>query len=278
MNSTVRRIILSVPGIKLPYREARKLYHRFRIMRLARKYFSNVSAYREALSEQEQGGTITLRSKDGLLFTVRKNCMDAGILGEVFLDREYVRGFRLDPHPVVVDIGGYIGDFAIFAVRYAGASRVVVVEPSPHNWKLLIRNIADNHYGAKITPLEMAVTDGSPVLLDVDAPERAQARVCADYCGRPKAELKKVAGISLAKLVEDFHLDVIDLLKIDCEGGEYLILLTAPAEVLGKIKNLVFEFHEIPGFLARLDAVKKRLTLDGFNIRTSGHLVYASRS
>jgi FkbM family methyltransferase len=122
----------------------------------------------------------------------------------------------------------------------------------------------------------MAVTDGSPVLMDVGAPERAQARVSADYSGKPKSQLKEVVGISLAKLVQDFHLDVIDLLKIDCEGGEYAILLTAPTEVLGCVKNLVFEFHEIPGFLEQLNAVKKRLASEGFSIRTHGHLVYAS--
>ena len=89
---------------------------------------------------------------------------------------------------------------------------------------------------------------------------------------------KSVTALSLAKLIEDFHLDAIDLLKIDCEGGEYMILLTAPTEVLGRVKNLVFEFHEIPGFLAQLNAVKKRLASEGFSVHTRGHLVYASNA
>jgi FkbM family methyltransferase len=144
-------------------------------------------------------------------------------------------------------------------------------------WKLLTKNVADNHCAETITALQMAVTDGSPLRMDIDALERVQARVSADYFGKPKSQLKEVAGISLTKLVQDFHLDVIDLLKIDCEGGEYTILLTALTEVLGRVKNLVFEFHEIPGFVDQLNAVKRRLATESFGIRTHGHLVYASR-
>lgn len=277
MNAVARRIILSLPGVKGPYRQARQVYHNFRITHRASRYFSNVADYKEALLEPEHGRTVTLRSKDGLQFTVRKNCMDASILAEVFLDRDYVRGFKIGPQPVIVDIGGYVGDFAIYAARYLGASRVIVVEPSPDNWRLLKKNVADNSYTDRITPLQMAVTDGSPVLMDLDAPERAQARVCANYCGQPKAQLTSVPGISLGQLVQDFQLDRIDLLKIDCEGGEYVILLTAPAEVLAKVKNIVFEFHEIPGYQEKLNAVKKRLASEGFAVRTHAHLVYASR-
>jgi FkbM family methyltransferase len=277
MNPALRRILFTVPGVQLPYQHARKLYNRFRVIRKANTYFSNLSDYKKALLEEEEGKSITLRTKDGLQFTVRQNYMDASILAEVFLDRDYIRGFRLSPRPVVVDVGGYIGDFAIFAAKHLGAARVVVVEPSPENWKLLTKNVADNHCAETITALQMAVTDGSPLRMDVDAPERAQARVSADYFGKPKSQLKEVAGISLTKLVQDFHLDVIDLLKIDCEGGEYTILLTAPTEVLGRVKNLVFEFHEIPGFADQLNAVKRRLATEGFGIRTHGHLVYASR-
>jgi FkbM family methyltransferase len=277
MNAVVRRILLAVPGVKLPYMKARKLYQNFRVTHKAGKYFSNVSDYKRALLEPEQGKTVTIHTKDGLQFTVRRNCMDAGILAEVFIDRDYFRGFNLSPHPIVVDIGGYIGDFAIYAAKRTGAAQVVVVEPSPQNWKFLTKNIADNHCADTITALQMAVTDGGPLMMDVDAPEGAQARVHADYCGELKSQMKEIPGISLAKLINDFHLDAVDLLKIDCEGGEYKILLTAPPEVLGRVKNIVFEFHEIPGYLAQLNAVKERLIREDFSIRTHGHLVYASR-
>ena len=71
---------------------------------------------------------------------------------------------------------------------------------------------------------------------------------------------------------------VVDLLKIDCEGGEYTILLTTPIEVFSRIRNIVFEYHEIDGFQAKLVAVKQRLCDIGYSLKTHGSLIFASRT
>jgi len=243
-------------------------------MRRARKFVRNLAEYKDALIHSEPGQTTDVHTKDGLRFTIRKNCMDAGILAEVFLDRNYASGFDLTANPVVVDIGGYIGDFAIYAARYLKARRVIVAEPSPSNWNLLTKNIADNNYADRITALNVAVTDGKPIMMNVDAPERSQARVSAFY---GSGQVKEVRGISLKELLEAHNLQRVDLLKIDCEGGEYLILRSTPDEVLARFQNIVFEFHEIDGFAAQLSAVKGRLSDLGFGVRQKGHLVSAMR-
>jgi hypothetical protein len=36
----------------------------------------------------------------------------------------------------------------------------------------------------------------------------------------------------------------IDLLKLDCEGAEYVILMKAPAEILEHIARIVLEYHD----------------------------------
>lgn len=273
MNATVRRTIMAVPGMGRFYSYLGREYFRFRAMRRARRCFSNADDFREALLHPANGRTREIRTKDGVSITIRQNLLDAGILAEVWLDREYVQGLDLPDHPVIIDVGGFIGDFAIFAVKHLNASRVVVVEPSPSNWAILQKNIAANRYTDRITALHLAVTDGRPVMLDVDAPD--QSRVSAYRS--PQSKLVEVPGISLADLVIDQSLSTIDLLKIDCEGGEYLILETAPKDLLDRIRNIVFEFHETPGFSEKLAAVKRRLRNEGFSIRTRAHVVFASR-
>jgi hypothetical protein len=104
-------------------------YFRFRVMRRARRCFSNAADFREALFTPVSGQTRDIHTKDGLSITIRRNRMDAGVLAEVWLDRDYVQGLHLLDNPVVVDIGGFIGDFALIAVTYLNASRVVVIEP-----------------------------------------------------------------------------------------------------------------------------------------------------
>jgi FkbM family methyltransferase len=272
MNAWIRRVILATPGAGKPYRSARKAFHLFRTVRAARGVFADLDEYRKALTENRPGETTTIKTLDGLRFTIRRNCKDAGILAEIFLDNEYTRYCKLPAAPVVVDIGAYIGDFAIFAAKRLGARKVVALEPSPSNLKLLEKNTVDNGFVDRIQIVKAAVTDGRSILLDIDAPEDAQMRVSSQAEGR---SLKEVPGVSLEEALRG--IEIVDLLKIDCEGGEYIILTTASDAVLARVRNLVFEFHEIDGFAPQLAAAKKRLIKNGFQVRTHGHLVYATR-
>jgi FkbM family methyltransferase len=275
MNSAVRHFFQKTPVLRVLYVKARKAYHASRTRKALKDYFLNSEDFRQALNI-EDGKLVEIRTKDGLSLTIRRNCMDAGILMEVFLENSYVQGLSLPGQPVVVDIGGYIGDFALYAAKILGAQKVVVCEPSPRNWKLLTKNVANNHYEDRIEMVNKAVGDGQPLLLNVDAPDRAQARVSAYG---PETEARKlVPGTTLADVVKDHGLGVIDLLKIDCEGGEYAILLSAPAELFARIRNIVFEFHEIPGFEPKLNAVKQRLGDAGYSLRINKDLVYATRA
>ncbi len=275
MNIVVRRAFQSTPILRGLYRVARSKYHRRRIAAPARAYFKNANEYLKAL-DLEDGAIVEVQTTDGLVIAIRRNYMDAAILAEVFLDRSYVRWMaKMPDRPTVIDVGGYIGDFALFAVKYLNARKVIVCEPSPRNWTLLQRNVANNHYDDRIDMVNVAVTSGEDVLMNVDAPDRGQARVTA--YGDAAVPRQLVRGVSLAGLIESHGVDVIDLLKIDCEGGEYAILNGAPLAVLSRIRNLVFEFHEIDRFEAQLAAVKKRLAAAGFSLFTHADLVFATR-
>jgi hypothetical protein len=73
----------------------------------------------------------------------RENIWDARIIREIFVQRPYLRGFvDLPSAPVVVDVGGYIGDFSIYAARRMNASRVIVYEPTSEHWRMLVDSIA----------------------------------------------------------------------------------------------------------------------------------------
>ncbi|HYU45087.1 MAG TPA: FkbM family methyltransferase [Terriglobales bacterium] len=256
------------------YGMARRKFHRRRIARAATSYFVNIDEYREAL-ELEDGRVVEIRTKDGLTVAIRRNYMDAAILAEIFLDHCYVEGLSLPERPVIVDIGGYIGDFALYAVMHLNARKVVVCEPSPHNWVLLQENVVQNRFQDRIKLVNKAVTNGEDVMMNVDAPGRGQARVTA--YGPNNLQRKAIPGVTLAALVEEYGLTTIDLLKIDCEGGEYDILSHAPAEVLRRVSNLVFEYHEIDEFESKLKIVNQRLRDQGYSLTTRGSLISATR-
>jgi FkbM family methyltransferase len=257
------------------YFAARQAYRIRWAARGAGQYFLNADQFKSALRAQTGTALVDLRTADGLTITIRPNYGDAMTVGEIFLDDCYVRDLTLPPCPVVIDVGGFIGDFSLYAVKRLNACRVIVCEPSPRNWTLLLKNIANNGYQDRIEPVNKAVTDGSDAMMNIEAPDEYQCMVSA-YSASKQA-LRAVPGISLGQLLSDHAVGTVDLLKIDCEGGEYAILESTPSDVLSCIRNIVFEYHDIDEGWAKLDSVKQRLRREGYALRMRRGLITASR-
>jgi FkbM family methyltransferase len=276
MNTWIRQTITSVPGLNTVYYWARKNYHELRTRRTAKGYFVDYVAYRQAL-RHEAPGTVDIRTVDGLTITIRRNLWDARILQEIFLSKPYLQDIQVPPHSTIVDIGGYIGDFSLYAVKLLDADKVVVYEPSPKNFAILKRNIANNHYEDRIIAVNMAVSDADSVMMNIDLPDKNQVNVSA-YDPQGAATAFQVPSTTLAGLIAEHHLESIDLLKLDCEGGEYPILLSAAPEVLQRIKNIALEFHEIEGSARLLEDVQAKLRAAGYVLRThDGDIISARR-
>jgi FkbM family methyltransferase len=275
VNSTLRQAITAVPGLDKVFYWARKRYHELRTARAARSYFVNYNTYLDAL-RNEGVGTVDIQTADGLTIRIRKNQWDARILQEIFLSKPYDQDLKIPAASTVVDIGGYIGDFALYAARCLDARRVVVYEPSRKNFELLTHNIGVNRLEDRVVAVNQAVGDSDLAMMDIDAPDRNQVNVSA-YGHRESAQLAPVASTTLAHLITAHKLDAIDLLKLDCEGGEFSILLSTPPEMLRRARYIVFEYHRIPGFDDLMEAVQRKLQDTGFKLtHRAGDIVSAS--
>jgi len=276
MYPIVRRILTANRFSRRLYFAARQAYGDRRMSRSASQYFLNAEEFKTALATHGGSALFDLRTVDGLTITIRRNHSDASTLAEIFVDDCYVHDITLPSNPVVVDIGGFVGDFSLYAVKRLNARRVIVYEPSPRNWALLLKNIANNQCADRIEPVNKAVTDGGDVMMNVDAPDEDQCMVSA-Y--RPSEEpLRLIRGISLAQLLRQHEVESTDLLKIDCEGGEFAILESTPSDVFRRIRNIVFEYHQIDGALAKLKRAKQRLRREGYALHMRRGLVSAWRA
>jgi FkbM family methyltransferase len=180
--------------------------------------------------------------RSGLRFPVRGR-MDVWMLKEVCLDRDYERvGDPLQNGWTVVDVGAGIGAFAIDTAARHADSVVYAFEPSPESFALLERGIELNGVlNVRVFERAIGPRDGTG-WLDVSAAEAVTHRMTNS--GRSVAGAIEVTQSTLAAVFRDFGLERCDFLKIDCEGGEYDILLTTSADTLARIERICLEYHD----------------------------------
>lgn len=270
MEEALKRTLKRIPFVKPIYRRWRA----WRDEAKARELFSNYEVYFRALA-QKGVGTVALETRDGLSITIRQNIWDARIIKEIFIDKPYTRYFDLPANPTILDIGGYIGDFSIYAVKYLNADKVIVYEPIAENFAILKKNIENNHFEDRITAVNKAVSNSFEVQLNVEIQESEEVHVSAYWY--QEAERRMIASVTLAEILTNHQLHSIDLLKVDCEGGEYDIFPTVSDEAFTRIRNIVFEHHRVDGFEEKLDTILNRLKSAGYTLRLAGQIAYAFR-
>jgi FkbM family methyltransferase len=167
--------------------------------------------------------------------------------------------YRIDdlrPHNVrtIVDIGAHVGSFTVLCHHHWPLAKIVAVEPHPDSFGLLKRNTA--HIPADtLLRIQAAVTpEGGQTLLASSVSHSRVGEYAADVweslSDRPTSFGIKVPAISPEGLWERlaaFGIDEVDLLKLDCEGAEYVLLPSwGKLGVLAKVGWLRGEWHHRP--------------------------------
>jgi len=122
---------------------------------------------------------------------------------------------------VVLDIGAYVGYYALIAADLVGESgKVFAFEPEPENYALLLRNMEAN--GCKnVIPVQKAVSDrNGTVELFLSTENKADHRIYDSQDGR---ESITIGVTSLDRFFEGRDCRV-DLIKMDIEGSEMAAL------------------------------------------------------
>lgn len=161
------------------------------------------------------------------------------------------RDYPLGPESVVVDLGGYLGDFAE-AINSRYGSVVHAFEPMPKFAARAQARFAGNDkvhihcFGLGSEDGTFALSDDGPASSFVDLEKASRHQIC---------EIRAIDPVLRA-----LNIDRIDLLKINIEGGEYDVL---PALIAGdwmpKIKHLQVQFHTMGDYEANRDAIRSAL-------------------
>ncbi|MEI7770551.1 MAG: FkbM family methyltransferase [Chloroflexales bacterium] len=168
--------------------------------------------------------------------------MDVWTIKETCLDDHYrLAGRRVRDGDVVIDIGAGLGDFAVMAARRHPRARVLAFEPFPVSADLCRRNVRLNA-AANVQVIESAVGQGSGAIgLDISSPESVQYSTVSGAAGQ-SALLVKTQG--LAEVFAQHAVERCAMLKLDCEGAEFEILLTLDRAILDRIDSISMEYHD----------------------------------
>jgi FkbM family methyltransferase len=178
----------------------------------------------------------TIASAPGIAHPIhlRLRTSDVPLLTQVILHSQY--DWRLlKPPNVIVDAGANIGLASIFfANRYPGAT-ILAVEPAASNLPLLRRNMAP-YPNCKV--VAGALWNHNATVATVPGEGEWGFRVEEDLAGN-----KSAAALTLDRLMQDYGIDYVDLLKVDIEGAEKEVFESSSAWI-DRVGAIAIELHD----------------------------------
>ena len=201
-----------------------------------------------------------------------RGAMDVWAVKETFLDAFYTRyGVQVEDGWTVVDIGAGIGDFSILAAYSKPRTVVYAFEPFRESYQLMLENLTLNEINNVYAFQKAVWRESGTLMLDLSGKEPLQiaSRDLADQANGEGV----VQAMTLADILTQHDLKTVDLLKLDCEGAEYAILMEAPVKVLTRICRIIMEYHDLDEVCQNL-ALKTFLEGEGYTVTLHENCVH----
>ncbi|MEH7517106.1 FkbM family methyltransferase [Priestia megaterium] len=172
----------------------------------------------------------------------------------------------LNPENSYIDLGAWIGPTVLYGAHKA--KHVYGVEPDPVAFNELITNIQLNPLIAKkVTCINAALAEESGTINLYmrsefgDSTSSLIPTIAENSC--------KVKAITIHDLINENHIENINFIKMDIEGGEYFLIPTVHDFLQSQKPTLYLSIH--PGFLKEhvmLISSNQGETSNYFNIQT----------
>jgi FkbM family methyltransferase len=182
----------------------------------------------------------------------------------------------------IVDIGANVGVTALVLAQIPGA-RVTCYEPDPENCAFLRDNIDRN--GLRNVTVRQAAVAGRNGKLPFQSHAESTGGFLAANGADSSPSTLTVDAVTLDRVLEESPAGQIDLLKCDCEGGEYEILDRFTPELAARIHNWTIEVHDLDRG-RNVEWISRKLSGLGYQVscipdlweRSALHLLLARRN
>lgn len=174
----------------------------------------------------------------GREIVMRTGTSDLACLEKVFFQKEYASPYALHPR-VIVDAGANIGAATLFFTMTYPDAKIFAIEPEQSNFDLLERNCKGLN---NVVCIKSAVWPNDGLLSLVDAAAEKWAFAVKPH---DASSTDAVNAVSVGRLVEQYAIERIDILKLDIEGAERELFSDASAQIwLDRVGMIVIEFHD----------------------------------
>ena len=146
---------------------------------------------------------------------------------------------------LALDIGGNLGMTSYYFSQYF--DKVITLEPSTSHCDLLVKMLAVNHI-QNVTVVKKAIfMENGNFMFGGPKDNKTMRSLHMATWDQGKPE-EKVETITLEKLLEDYKIEHVNLMKIDIEGSEVEVL-SHPSfkKVADKIDTIIVERHQWSG-------------------------------
>jgi FkbM family methyltransferase len=164
---------------------------------------------------------------------------------------------KLKDHDVV-DIGANIGTFSLMVSKICDG-KVISVEPVSNTFNVFKSNIARAE-SLNIIPLQAVAASTSGDTVKIGLHDKSGHNNIFEDTGSFE-EIKTLSFKDIMKMTERDKV----FLKMDCEGGEYDILLNADPEDMAKVDTVAIEIHgDLHPTIKGVDIIQNKLKEFGF--------------
>lgn len=176
---------------------------------------------------------------DNLLNSIylRSDTTDIKVFMQIFRNLEYEIDFKLNPK-VIVDCGANTGLSTIYFKNKYPDATIIAIEPESSNFDLLLKNTKGY---SNLHCLKKGIWNRD-VNLEIANPE---AEKWAFITKEVEYESNNtIEAISIDRILEEYDIETIDILKIDIEGSEKELFEKNFENWIPRTKIILIELHD----------------------------------